>query len=235
VNVSSDHLDQDTLSSIVDDQLTQQERARAEAHLSACATCQAQVEEFRSVAALLRALPEVDPPRDFSLGLRLVLDPPNVVRLRRWYTATRVAAGALAAVFVFLAAGTLYVDSRPAPVAVIAAARPQGVAQAPAPASGSAGLSAPTTVAARSAAAPAAAPARPPQADDQVAAATSVNPLPTPIPTLLPTPVLVPVTAPVVVTSDPGAPWRTGAALTGLLAVLALFAALVVRHRLTQT
>ena len=64
---------------------------------------------------MLRQLPEVDPPRDFSLGPRLVADPPNVIRLQRWYTATRAAAASLAAVFVLLVAGTLYVDTSVAP------------------------------------------------------------------------------------------------------------------------
>lgn len=235
MSVPGDHLDDDMLSSLLDDQITPSERLAAEAHLSTCAECEARIEEFRSVVALVRALPPLDLPRDFTLGPRLLVDPPNVVRLRRWYTATRAAAGALAAIFVFLAAGTLYVDSRPAPVATqgSAAARPAVVPQP------AAGLSAPATPTLRSAAgsAPAAAQRAPlnPQADDQVAAATSVSPLPTQVPTPMPTAVPVPQTSPALVVPDSAAPLRTSAAIAGLLAVLTLLAALIVRHRLTQT
>src|SRR5580765_1517746 len=93
------------------------EQADAQAHLRSCAECAQRVEELRSVALLLRRLPVVEPPRTFELGPRAVADPPNLVRLRRWYTASRVAATTLAAGFVFMAASALYVDSRPAPVA----------------------------------------------------------------------------------------------------------------------
>ena len=206
------HLDDDILSALVDGQLTSEERSEAEAHLGTCATCRQQLDGFRSVATLLRALPEVVPPREFTLGPRLLKDPPNVLRLRRWYTATRVVAAAFAAVFVFLSAGALYEDSRPVPVAsTVAVDKPQLLA---------------SPAAARAVGAAAPAPARAPQPDDQVAAATSVNPLPT----LAPTPVSL--SAPAVVAQEPGATWRTAAAIFGVLAVLMLLGAVVARHRL---
>jgi anti-sigma factor RsiW len=216
------HLDDETLSALVDDQLPFEERSAAEAHLGTCTACRQELDGFRSVATLLRALPEVEPPREFTLGPRLVADPPNLIRLRRWYTATRIAAGSLAAVFVFLSVGALYVDTRPAPTSSLAdSARPQVVASSVA-----AGQSAPAPAAVR-AAAPAAAPARAPQPDDQVAAATSVNPLPTVAPTPAPAVVVPAVAAP-----DSGAPWRASAAFAGVLAVVVLLSAVVLRHRL---
>jgi anti-sigma factor RsiW len=228
VKYPADHIEDEVLSAFVDDQLSPSSRSQAEAHLAVCAACRERLEGFSTVAGLLRRLPEVEPPRDFALGPRLLGDPPNVVRLRRWYTATRAAAAALAAVFVFLSAGALYVDSRPAASTDVPRAQ---VAMVPA----AAGLSATTpTVAARSAAAPAAARPAPlkPQADDQVAATTSVNPLPTPVPTPEPTP--APVSAPVSAqASDAAVLLRGGALIVGLLAIAALLAAVRVRRRLT--
>jgi anti-sigma factor RsiW len=231
------HVDDDILSALVDQQLTPDEADRVGAHLQTCPECQARLDRFRAVATLLRQLPEVEPPRDFSVGPRVLVDPPNVVRLRRWYTATRVAAGALAAVFVFLLAGTLYVDSQPgasgsAPPAALSAPAREAATIVPT-------IAARAAVAAQAPAAGAAAAPRPaainPQADDQVAAATSVSPLPTPVPTPAPTLVIVPVTAPVVGEPAPSAAtFGTAAVLVGILAVLALLTAVIVRRRLQR-
>lgn len=248
---ASDHLEDETLSALVDEQLAADAAEAARAHLETCAECQERLEGFRSVAGLLRELPEITPPRDFKLGPRLAdvgADPPNVVRLQRWYTATRTAAAALAAMFVLLSAGTLYVDSQRTPPSQLAsAARP---AVAPASGAASSGAAPPATVGARAAAQPAVsaaspvAPAAPaaarpapqtnPQADDQQAASTSVSalpptPVPTPVPTAIPAPVsAAPATAPL----DQAAPLRTAAVAVGVFAVLALLLALIVRHRL---
>jgi hypothetical protein len=245
------HLDDEVLSAFVDRQLTPDETAQVKAHLETCSVCSAQFESFQSLAQLLRGLPEVEPPRDFALGPRVVADPPNVIRLRRWYTATRVAAACFAAVFVLLSVGTLYVDSRPgaatsaqviqprlltAPSAADGTgAAPPAINQPAAAPQASVAAPAPIRAAApQSAGAAAAKPATTPQADDQVAATTSSRALPTPPPpTLVPTP--QPVSAPLFIqppASDPVAPLRTSAAIVGVLAVLALLGALVVRHRL---
>jgi hypothetical protein len=253
----SNHLDDEQLSAHADNALSPQETAEVQAHIATCSECQERLDGFRAVASLLRRLPEVEPPRDFALGPRLLVDPPNVVRLRRWYTATRAAAGSLAAVFVLLSAGTLYIDSRPATSAPTAeVSKPQVLS---APGDANAGQSAPTPgvapAAAQRAAVPAASPvapapalapaagaaarpASPPQSDDQVAATTSVRPLPTqpPTPTPAPTarPISVPAVIPVASAADPAAPLRTGAAVVGVLAVLALLATFIVRHRLVR-
>ena len=168
-----DHIADLILSAAIDDQLTPDEARQANAHLETCSVCRARLDELRSVVGLLRALPELEVPRDFSLGPRLVADPPNVVRLRRWYGFARAGAASLAAAFVFLSAGALYVDSQPGTSTVGLSAQSQ-FASAPAPAapqSGAAVKSAPTSLAAgaqppgragraprRGAAAPAAAP-----------------------------------------------------------------------------
>jgi Putative zinc-finger len=247
VTHASQHLDDEILSALVDEQLSPSELAVARQHLASCADCSERLEGFRSVAVLLRRLPALEPPRDFAIGPHLVTDPPNVVRLRRWYTAARASAASLAAVFVLLSAGTLYIDSRPATSApAVAVSKPQVLA---APGDANAGQTAPS--AAQRAAAPqaspaappalvpasgaaAAKPAAPPQADDQVAATTSVRPLPTQPPT--PVPTAAPVSAPVVIqaisATDPAAPVRLSAIVVGLLAALSLLATLIVRHRL---
>jgi hypothetical protein len=263
----NDHLADELLSALIDDQLSYGEEPAARTHLGGCADCQIRLQELRSVVVLLRALPSLEPPREFALGPRLVADPPNVIRLRRWYTVARAGAASLAAAFVFLSVGTLYVDSRPvvsssalsskaapaaqvasdgvtapsspaaenvaAPTAQAQAARQAAPAAAQAP--GPPSIQAPAPAGVQAPAAGAALAAKPsPAADaaDQVAAATSVRPLPTPVPTPVPTQlpfVAVPVPEPQV---DTAAPLRAAAAIVGVLTVVVLLVAVLVRHRL---
>ena len=227
------HLLDESLSALLDEQLSAEDARSVRAHLEACPVCQVRLDELRSVVALLRALPELEPPREFRLGPRAIADPPNVVRLRRWYTATRAAAASLAAVFVFLSVGALYLDSQPAASPTTLVAKPQ-LASAPTAAS----QSAPTPAVKAAAPAPAAAarpaPAGAPGAEsDQVAAATTIRPLPTPVPTPSPTPLPLPPIQPVTSTElDTAAPLRSAAAIVGVLAALTLLATVLVRHRL---
>ena len=214
-----DHLADEELSALVDGQLAPDEIAQAQAHLGTCSACQARLEEMHELVGMLRSLPSVEPPRDFRLGPRLVVDPPNVIRLRRWYAWSRVGAGALAAVFVFLSVGTLYVDSRPGSATATLASKAQPAAPAPAApnASGaesrdsSSAAPAPAPAAPAAAARPAAVPAASPaaQAPGIAAAAPAVRsqaaPAPTgtepdqiaaattvrPLPTQAPTPMLL--------------------------------------------
>jgi hypothetical protein len=243
------HLADEVMSALIDDQLEPTERGPAQAHLATCDECQRRLEELRSVVSMLRVLPMLDPPRSFALGPRVVEDPPNVIRLRRWYTATRIAAGSLAAVFVVLSASALYVDSRPAaPLTASSeafssagagqATQSRDAAKAAAPAAPPAATPAPAiapAAAVRSAPAPNAAGAEP---ADQVAAATTVRALPTPPPT--PTTVVAPTAVPVAArvaaaqVRDDAAPFRFGALTLGVLTVLALLGGIVVRHRLQQ-
>ena len=255
-----DHLGDDVLSALVDDQLAPDEVSRAQAHLGTCSACQARLAEMQQVVGMLRALPSVEPPRDFRIGPRLVADPPNVVRLRRWYAWTRAGAGALAAAFVFLSVGTLYVDSRPTATPATLASKAQPAAQsAPETVARDASSAAPPAAArpaassaAQAPAAPAAAPAPPAAAGaavrsqaapaptstepgDQIAAATTVRPLPTPQPT--PTQIPLPPTpfasaAPSSPQTDPAAPLRIAASIVGVLAAFGILLALYARHRL---
>jgi len=238
VTQSFAHIDDERLSAFVDQQLNPDESAEVLAHLRTCPECPARLEAFRSVAALLRRLPEVEPPRDFSLGPRPVADPPNVVRLRRWYAASRVAAGTLAAMCIFLVAGTLYVGSQPTatgsgqdarPLAVVASASPTQAALPPIAPRAAAPAQAPAA-AALSRATPSN-----PQADDQVAAATSVSPLPTPVPTPAPTPLAAPVAALTANAPPENLPAVGFVAIgVGLLAIVALLIAFFIRHRLQR-
>jgi pyruvate/2-oxoglutarate dehydrogenase complex dihydrolipoamide acyltransferase (E2) component len=255
VTQSAEHLSDEVLSTLIDERLAPEELSEARSHVDACATCRARRDELLSVVVLLRALPAVEPPRSFVLGPQLVVDPPNVIRLRRWYTIARASAASLAAAFVFLAVGTLYVDSQPTDSARTLAAKSQSES-APAPAQNMAAptqASAPAPVQRAAAPAPAAAPAAAPrpagaqappagtsgEAGDQIAAATSVHQLPTQVPTTIPPQALPgssaaqPYMAPQ--GADAAAPLRTAAAGVGLLAVVGLLAALIVRHRLIAT
>lgn len=249
---SADHIDDELLSAFVDEQVTLDEREQVQTHLRTCSDCQQRLLELRAIVDLLRDLPEVPMTRDFKLGPRAVADPPNVVRLRRWYAATRVAAGSLAAGFVLLTAGVLFVDSRQSPAATSAVSKPQ-VALAPAAAARTDGAPAPTVAPAPKAAAPAAAapasgalaspaaaagasavqrsaPAG--QPEDQVAATTSTSPLPTPVPTPAPTAVPLPPPSPTSASTTQATPLRLAAIGLGILAVLALVTAIAVRQRL---
>jgi len=250
----NDHLADEQLSALIDAQLSPDEELSSRAHLTECAECHARLQELRSVVVLLRALPSVELPREFALGPRLVADPPNVIRLRRWYTVARAGAASLAAAFVFLSVGTLYVDSRPvatsstlsskaAPAAQVAS--DAGTANAPT-AENAVAPTAPAQAVRQAAPAAAQAPApaaagaalavkpTPATADpaDQVAAATSIRPLPTQVPTPVPTQlpfVAAPVPQPQV---DTAAPLRAAAAIVGVLTVFALLATVLMRHRL---
>jgi hypothetical protein len=128
----ADHLADDLLSALVDEELSPAELQAARAHLAICVECSERLALLRAVKDLLQHLPEVAPPRDFSLGPRVVVDPPNVVRLERWYTATRALAASLAAVFVLLVGGTVYMDTAGAPAqqrAALEVTSSQGVTQ----------------------------------------------------------------------------------------------------------
>src|SRR5688572_17390811 len=109
------HLEDETLSTLLDGQVAPADASAARAHLASCAACSARAEGFATVARLPGSLQEVEPPRDFEPGPRQLVDPPNVIRLRRWYDATRVAAASLAAVFVALVGASVYVGPAGSP------------------------------------------------------------------------------------------------------------------------
>ncbi|MBV9577903.1 MAG: hypothetical protein JO057_04855, partial [Chloroflexi bacterium] len=173
-----------------------------------------------------------DPPRDFRLGPALLADPPQVVRLRRWYAVGRIAAASLAALFVVLSSASLYLETRPrAPEPSVST---EQTSSTPTP-TGATPLQRLAVPAAAQRAAPAAAGAAAaagsapatPRPEAPVAAATSRNPSPADASTTgLP--------APTSGAGDPAAPWRTAAIGVGLLAVVALLATVVARQRLRR-
>ncbi|HEY0583374.1 MAG TPA: hypothetical protein VGE94_14410, partial [Chloroflexota bacterium] len=173
---SGEHLTDEQVSAFIDAQLAPEEAALVGDHLAACLLCQEHADDLRSLVAVLGGLPELELPRDFALPAsvrpRVITEPPNVVRLRRWYTTVRVGAASLAAAFVFLSLGTLYIDSRPAAPAATLASRstasspggaaesapPQPAAANAPPASNGRAAVPPSAPAAASQSAPAAAP-----------------------------------------------------------------------------
>lgn len=247
------HTTDDQISSLLDRRLGAQERGAVEAHLATCSMCADRASHARTVLDMLRALPSVPPPRDFRLTdadrrLVAVPDPPNVVRLRRLYTLTRVGAATMAAAFVTLSAATLFVDTRPpatitraaqsasGPGATIEARPAADSAPSPAPAAPQVPAVAPLS---RNVAQPPAQAGKAPQdadAGDQHAATTTVGPLPTPIPTPVALPTRVPVAADVPRATDAvdDTPWRIGAAICAVLGIAALGGAVAVRRRLTR-
>jgi Putative zinc-finger len=234
-----EHLSDELLSALLDAdraQLGRGERQAAQAHLDGCAACRRRLAELRVVVGLLRALPDVDPPRDFFLGPRLVGQSARVERLRAWYTGARVFAGAAAAACVALLAANLYLaalasapgtsvlsapgaSSRAAPAASPAAA-PAAREAAPAAPTALAAGAAPTTAAA----APAARAAAP--------AADRATPGAPPTAAASAAPVSAPPGRPVQPSGVDPALLGWGGGLLGALAVLGLGLALVLRGRL---
>jgi hypothetical protein len=251
----TDHLPDETLSALLDAQLAADQEQAARAHLHACSACERRLAGLRSVVVMLRSLPEVEPPRDFALGPRPVAEPANVIRLQRWYTWSRGAAASLAAVFVLLVGGNVYLETVAPPARQVALESSTSVGttnQAAAPAS----APAPAPAAALKAEAPQPPPAAPskagavppaaqsaadaaprsslvmatPDPSDQVKAATRVTALATP--TAAPAAQIAPDERVARTREDPAAPFRVAASVFGVLAALAVLGALVVRHRL---
>lgn len=152
---TSAHLSDELLSDYLDGRLGRAEAAQAELHLRGCPHCAAALDSLRATVGLLRTLPPVTLPRDFTLGPAAqpvgALRPRVLARLEVW---TRSAAAIAAALLVVLVSLDLLGFGSPAP-----AARP--IAQAPA-AGPAAEVSAPAATAVPAAkAAPAAQPAAP--------------------------------------------------------------------------
>lgn len=97
MTVDSRHLDEELLSSLVDERLEASERARAEEHLAACSLCSDQLAALRATVRLLRDLPQIEPPRSFELAD--TARPPLALRVAPW---TRLAGSLAAGLFVVL-------------------------------------------------------------------------------------------------------------------------------------
>jgi len=75
-----EHLTTEQLSASFDKQLSLEEQAVFDAHLSTCQQCQGKLADLQLTVAMLRAMPEEEVPRSFVLPRRLVPVPERPVR-----------------------------------------------------------------------------------------------------------------------------------------------------------
>lgn len=123
--MTTPHL-QEQLSALIAGELTEMERAAAEAHLKQCAECRLQLERLRDLSGVLDANVEIEPSADFVPRVMKSIEAENkVVRIR---TKSRLAWLALAAVLIFVVfLLRFYKNTAPQPGPVTR----QGPAQAP--------------------------------------------------------------------------------------------------------
>ena len=76
----NEHLTTGQLSASFDKQLSPQEQAVFDAHISACQQCQNKLSDLRLTAALLHALPEEEVPRSFVLPYNVSILPDQTIR-----------------------------------------------------------------------------------------------------------------------------------------------------------
>jgi hypothetical protein len=94
-----EHLRADDLSEYLDGRTAEGDRGRIREHLHACAVCAAELAELRRTVDLLRQLPDLTPPRNFTLGPRREQAPSVAARVYPW---TRVLSAIAAAFFVIM-------------------------------------------------------------------------------------------------------------------------------------
>lgn len=217
------HLSDETLSTLADQRLPPRELARARAHLRPCATCSTRLEDFARVRELLRALPDLAPPRDLTVGPRpLEAAPGRRSAPRTWYAAARVLGSLSAALFILLLGSDLYSRSiqpaRPGPASAPLAAVSR-METAPAATSGDAARAAPGQSFAAGA------------TDSGTAYLEKASPdPPRPLSAPAPTPAAAPPASSVVL--EPFSPVRIAAVLAGGVSVLSLATALALRRRI---
>jgi hypothetical protein len=76
----NEHLTTEQLSAFFDKQLSLQEQAVFDSHISACQQCQNKLSDIRLTAALLHALPEEEVPRSFVLPGSISIAPERTIR-----------------------------------------------------------------------------------------------------------------------------------------------------------
>lgn len=104
------------LSALLDDELTEEESGRLQAHLEACATCRGELERMRATIALLREAGPLRAPQGFAAAVRERLERfrtaprpsfleriGGLLRVPRWSWRTAAAATAVAVVVVIAA------------------------------------------------------------------------------------------------------------------------------------
>jgi anti-sigma factor RsiW len=122
------HLSDELLNEYLDEALTPEARALAEAHLGACATCAGRLEALRALFAGLEALPEVELARDLAPAVggavrrQAALPVPTRRAWLPWALAVQALAalGALALAWPFLAARLGSLPGLAAPVTAFA-------------------------------------------------------------------------------------------------------------------
>jgi len=80
------HLTTEQLSASFDKQLSSQEQAVFDAHISTCQQCQNKLSDLRLTAALLHALPEEEVPRSFVLPSSVSIVPDRTIRQDTTFT-----------------------------------------------------------------------------------------------------------------------------------------------------
>ncbi len=218
------HLSDETLSTLVDGQLAAAEQSAAQAHLAGCAACAQRLAELEAVVRLLRALPQVEPSREFVLGPRRLAAEPRLRQLAAWYGASRAFGAAAAALFLVLVAANIYVGATVGTESSRVAERRTAALAAPTAAPAARPAASPVSAAAPASAVGASAAGQAPPAPTTGVAA----PAPPAPATAAPAPPLPP---------EPGdvrAPLRLAAAALGGLALLGLLVALVSRRRLRR-
>ncbi len=81
-----EHLTTEQLSASFDKQLSPQEQAVFDAHISTCQQCQNKLSDLRLTAALLHALPEEEVPRSFVLPGNVSIIPDRTIRQDTTFT-----------------------------------------------------------------------------------------------------------------------------------------------------
>lgn len=126
---SAQHASTELLSSYLDRQVGPDEAAFVDRHLLACGHCANELAGLDSVRAMLRALPEVTPPRSFALA-----EPAKVLRFPRLVVWSRAAAAVAAVFFVmflsidllgFAANSAMRTQGSPPRAGALRAAQPQ--------------------------------------------------------------------------------------------------------------
>jgi anti-sigma factor RsiW len=93
------HVDEYEVQSFLDGLLAEEERARVDAHLEGCESCQALFASFESLEAALSGLPLADPPADFTTGVMARIEEQEQAKAAE----RRIVVAVLAAVSVALA------------------------------------------------------------------------------------------------------------------------------------
>lgn len=94
-----EHPTTELLSATLDRQMASDEAREVDSHLLACRTCADDLAGLSTVQALVRALPEIRPPRSFLLPAPAAREPASSFRFPRLLVWTRAAAAVAAAFF----------------------------------------------------------------------------------------------------------------------------------------